>query len=374
MTTDPINILLVDDQPAKLLSYEAILQDLGENLIKAGSAREALEQLLKTDIAIVLTDVCMPELDGFELAGMIRDHPRFQQTAIIFISAVALTDPDRVKGYSYGGVDYLLVPVVPELLRAKVRAFADLFRKTRQLELVNAQLERRVEERTAELTRANADLSRMVDEKEAALRRAELMAKEIDHRVMNSLQLVSGLLNMQSRGMGSSEAAEQLELASHRVTAISQVHRHIYQSDGVNKASCKGYLERLCAELSRTLRSAESDAIAVVSDEVELPTAQIVPLGLIVNELVTNSVKQGASRITVSLIREATEGYVLTVTDDGTGLPADFDPASTPGFGMKVLSALAGQLGGELRFGGATSVSGANFSIHVAEIPPAPNI
>jgi two-component sensor histidine kinase len=87
-----------------------------------------------------------------------------------------------------------------------------------------------------------ADLSRMVDEKEAALRRAELMAKEINHRVMNSLQLVSGFLNMQSRGVGSSEAAEQLELASHRVTAISQVHRHIYQSDGVDKVNCKGTL------------------------------------------------------------------------------------------------------------------------------------
>jgi two-component sensor histidine kinase len=119
--------------------------------------------------------------------------------------------------------------------------------------------------------RAIAYLARMVDEKEAALRRAELMAKEIDHRVMNSLQLVSGLLNVQSRGMGSSEAAEQLELASHRVTAISQVHHHIYQSDGVDKVNCKGYLERLCAEPSSTLRSAESDAIAVVSDDVKLP-------------------------------------------------------------------------------------------------------
>ena len=99
------------------------------------------------DIAIVLSDVCMPELDGFELARMIRNHPRFQQTAIIFVSAVALTDPDRIKGYSYGAVDYVLVPVVPELLRAKVRVFADLFRKTRQLERLNAELERRVEER-----------------------------------------------------------------------------------------------------------------------------------------------------------------------------------------------------------------------------------
>src|ERR1700732_594716 len=121
MNADPINIMLVDDQPAKLLSYEVILQDLGENLIKAGSAREALEHLLKEDIAIVLSDVCMPELDGFELARMIRNHPRFQQTAIIFISAFALTDSDRVKGYSYGAGEYLPVPVVPELLRAKVR-------------------------------------------------------------------------------------------------------------------------------------------------------------------------------------------------------------------------------------------------------------
>jgi two-component sensor histidine kinase len=241
--------------------------------------------------------------------------------------------------------------------------------------IVMDQMELRLSARRAiaDLSRMVDELSRTVDEKEAALRRSELMAKEIDHRVMNSLQLVSGLLDMQSRGVGSS-AAEQLALASSRVATIAQVHRHIYQSDGVDKASCKGYLERLCAELSRTLPSAESDAIAVVSEEVELPTAQIVPLGLIVNELVTNSVKQGASRITVSLIREATGGYVLTVTDDGTGLPADFDPASTPGFGMKVLSALARQLGGELRFGGASSVSGANFSIHVAEIPTARNI
>jgi len=124
--------------------------------------------------------------------------------------------------------------------------------------------------------RAFADLSRMVDEKEAALRRTELMAKEIGHRVMNSLQLVSSLLNMQSRGMGSPEAAAQLALASRGVTAIALVHRHIHQSDNVGKASCKGYLERLGADLFSTLRSGESDAIAVISDDVELPTEQIV--------------------------------------------------------------------------------------------------
>jgi PAS domain S-box-containing protein len=155
---DKVNVLLVDDSPAKLLAYEAVLSDLGENLIKVSSAREALQTLLKTDVAILLIDVCMPELDGFQLAAMIREHPRFQQTAIIFISAIHLTDVDRLKGYEMGAVDYVPVPVIPEVLRAKVRVFAELFRKTRQLEQLNADLERRVAERTAELEASNARL------------------------------------------------------------------------------------------------------------------------------------------------------------------------------------------------------------------------
>src|SRR4030081_2934029 len=131
---DKVNILMVDDQPAKLLSYEVILAELGENLLKATSGKEALELLLKTDIAVVLMDVSMPDLDGFELAEIIRQHPRFQKTAIIFISAVHLTDLDRLKGYQRGAVDYLSVPIVPELLRAKVSVFAELHRNAQQLD------------------------------------------------------------------------------------------------------------------------------------------------------------------------------------------------------------------------------------------------
>jgi PAS domain S-box-containing protein len=150
-TNEKVNILMVDDQPAKLLSYEVMLGGLGENLIKANSAKAALEILLKTDVAVVLMDVSMPELDGFQLAAMIRQHPRFQRTAIIFVSAVHLTDLDQLKGYEHGAVDYISVPVVPELLRAKVRVFAELHRKTRQLETLNRELEQRVLERTEEL-------------------------------------------------------------------------------------------------------------------------------------------------------------------------------------------------------------------------------
>jgi PAS domain S-box-containing protein len=176
---DRVNILMVDDQPAKLLSYEVILDELGLNLIKATSGREALERLLKTDIAVVLMDVSMPELDGFQLAEMIRSHPRCQKTAIIFISAVHMTDLDRLKGYERGAVDYISVPVVPELLRAKVSVFAELHRRAHQLETLNRELEQRVAERTEELNhraealqRLNGELARRKQELDAIMKTA----------------------------------------------------------------------------------------------------------------------------------------------------------------------------------------------------------
>lgn len=150
-----VNILMVDDQPAKLLSYETILADLQENLISATSGRQALDLLLKHEIAVILMDVSMPDLNGFELAEMIHQHPRYQKTAIIFISGVHLSDLDRIQGYQHGAMDYISVPVVPELLRAKVGVFAELYRKTRDLQNLNAELERRVAERTAELEKSS---------------------------------------------------------------------------------------------------------------------------------------------------------------------------------------------------------------------------
>jgi PAS domain S-box-containing protein len=166
---DKVNILLVDDQPAKLMSYEVILGSLGENLLKASSGREALEHLLKSEVAVVLVDVCMPDLDGFQLAAMIREHPRYQKTAMIFISAIHLTEMDRLRGYEMGAVDYVPVPVVPEVLRAKVRVFAELYRKTRLLERMNAELEARVSARTAELEASTIQLKQSEQRRSLAL-------------------------------------------------------------------------------------------------------------------------------------------------------------------------------------------------------------
>ncbi|GAU86682.1 response regulator [Bosea sp. BIWAKO-01] len=194
---DPVNILLVDDQPAKLLSYEVILGKLGENLIKAKSGREALEHLLKTDVAVILVDVCMPDQDGFELVAMIREHPRYQKTAIIFVSAVMMAEPDRLRGYEVGAVDYVAVPVVPEVLRAKVKVFCELYRKNRELERLNSELERRVAERTAELEASSAEL-RLLNEhlehriEERTREREEALAQLFEAQKLDTIGQLTG--------------------------------------------------------------------------------------------------------------------------------------------------------------------------------------
>jgi signal transduction histidine kinase len=163
--SEKVKILLVDDQQAKLLSYEVALAGMGETLIKASSACEAFECLLRNEIGLILIDVCMPDLDGFELAALIREHPRFQRVGIIFVSAVTWSKLDQLRGYELGAFDYIPVPVVPELLRAKVKVFVDLYRKTRQLEQLNAELEQRVLERSATLRRSNEQLEHRIEER-----------------------------------------------------------------------------------------------------------------------------------------------------------------------------------------------------------------
>ena len=185
-----VNILLVDDQQAKLLSHEAILAEIGENLLKASSASQAFECLLKNEIALILIDVCMPDLDGFELARMIREHPRFQSTGIIFVSAVMTANLDQLRGYELGAFDYVPIPVVPEVLRAKVKVFVDLHRNTRHLERLNAELEQRVFERSAALRRFNEQLERRIEER--TREREKALAQLYESQKMDAIGQVTG--------------------------------------------------------------------------------------------------------------------------------------------------------------------------------------
>jgi signal transduction histidine kinase len=137
---DPVNILLVDDQPSRLLAYRAVLGGLGENLVEACSGTEALRLLMTREFAVILLDVNMPGMDGFETANLIHEHPRFEQTPIIFVTAVNVSDMDRIRGYKLGAVDYVMVPIIPEILRSKVVVLAELYRKRRDLQIANQHL------------------------------------------------------------------------------------------------------------------------------------------------------------------------------------------------------------------------------------------
>jgi signal transduction histidine kinase len=220
MIPEPVNILLVDDQPAKLESYAAILDNLGENILTARSAKQALECLLRNDVAVMLVDVRMPEVDGFELAAMVREHPRFEATAIIFVSALALSDIDRLKGYEQGAVDYVPVPVVPELLRAKVRIFAELYRKTKQLRQLNAELAQRVTATVSHLEAAMTQLSQ-AQKMEAV---GELTSG-VAHNFNNVLQVILGNLDAVRRRLQRGEAVPAADLTQRLDTAIRSGER-----------------------------------------------------------------------------------------------------------------------------------------------------
>ena len=193
---EPVRILLVDDQPARLLTYQAILEPLGECLVQARSGREALSRLMEDDYALILLDVNMPDMDGFETAALVHRHPRYEKTPIIFVTAVNLSEMDRLQGYQLGAVDYVMVPVIPEILRSKVEVLVELYRKRRELEALNASLAARNQELQREkarelealneslrlaneaLANRNAELQKEVAERA----RAEERLRGVDHR------------------------------------------------------------------------------------------------------------------------------------------------------------------------------------------------
>jgi signal transduction histidine kinase len=402
---EKVKILLVDDQPGKLLGYEVILSELGENLIKAGSANEALEQLLKNDVAVVLIDVCMPDLDGFELAAMIREHPRYQKTAIIFVSAIQVTDLDLLRGYAAGAVDYVPVPVIPDLLRAKVRVFAELYRKTRQLEVLNAELERRVAERTAELAQANADLERRVEERtresEAALAQVHEMQKVeslgqltggVAHDFNNLLMAVLGNLELLRKFVpeetkilrlidGAIQGAERGASLTKRMLAFAR--RQELKPETVD-------IPNLVDSMVDMLRRSLGPGVQITTDfEPDVPPTRVDPnqleLALLNLALNARDAMPLGGQLTISAHRErvapgavpglAPGDYVrIAERDNGEGMDeATLKRATEPffttkgagrgtGLGLSVVDGLVAQSGGAMRI---TSRPGAGTTVEL---------
>lgn len=336
-THQKVNILMVDDQPAKLLSYEVMLGELGENLIKANSGREALELLLKNDVAVVLMDVSMPELDGFELADIIRQHPRFQKTAIIFISAVHMTDVDRLKGYQRGAVDYISVPVVPELLRAKVSVFAELHRRAQQLESLNR-----------ELRRLSSSLIAMQDEERRRIARE--LHDGLGQELTAAKMIVDGILLQEVPDAMSKQAAGDasalIDGAIQQVRSISHLlHPPLLDEVGLLSA-LRWFLEGL------TKRSGIETFLDVEPNDFQrLPSDLETAVFRIIQEALNNVFRHSGAKNGWVYVRQRDSKLTVTVRDDGKGVEdkvIEFRPDAI-GIGLGGMRQRVKEFGGEVK-------------------------
>jgi len=349
---DKVGILVVDDHPGQLLSHEAILRELGERLVTARSGREALQRLMDEDFAVILLDVNMPDMDGFETASLIHQHPRFEKTPIVFVTGAQPTTLDRLKGYRVGAVDYVEVPVVPEILRSKVAVFVDLNRKRRDLQRLNDALQAEIAQR------------RNAEEAVRHSREKEVLLQEIHHRVKNNLQIITSLLRMQSRAVQDPAFSEALRECQNRVASMALIHDKLYRARDLARVSFGEYVRDLTNNiLTSYALPARSVRVRFDIDDLSLSLDYAVPCGLILNELMSNCLKHAfpvghSGTVYIGFHAEGEEELCLVVRDDGVGVPADVDLGHTSSLGWRLIRALVEQLGGvvQCQTAGGTSV------------------
>jgi signal transduction histidine kinase len=358
---DKVNILLVDDQPQRLLSYEAILGTLGENLIKARSGTEALQKLMESDFAAILLDVNMPTMNGFDTAALIHQHPRFEKTPIIFVTAVHVTNIDQLKGYELGAVDYCYVPIVPEVLRGKVQVLVELYRKRRELERANTELAlanttlqaektRELEEANAELEKTNQALQREIAERkrfeqelqEADRRKDEFLAM-LSHELRNPLAAISNVAHV----MKASPAIDpQLRWArdvlGRQTGHLTRLIDDLLDVSRITRG--KVTLRREPLDLKSIVSAAIETTRTLINHrnhtlQVEVPEENVAVLGdrvrltQVVDNVLTNAAKytREGGKIAISLQTDAsapgTPGdAVIRVKDTGVGIAPELLP------------------------------------------------
>ncbi len=420
---DAANILLVDDQPARLLTYRAILEPLGHNLVAVNSGLEALEALMKQEFAVVLLDVKMPGMDGFETAALIHDHPRFETTPIIFVTGVHVTEFDRLKGYKAGAIDYVYIPVVPEILRSKVAVLIELDRQRRALQAVNRQLaesNRRLEEANSalqsektrqleeinerlrqandELHRTNQSLENEVREriraenslKEAVIKRDEFLAM-LSHELRNPLSPLRNASHMLmqgettdpkivwSRGVIERQLKHMIRLVDDLLD-VSRIARGkiVLLSEPVKLAD----VMNAAVETVQPLLEQKNQQLQIEVDPELVVRGDPVRLSQIVGNLLHNAAKYtGDGGHIVLLTRARGDRAEIVVQDTGIGIAPDAMPrifelftqipserASTTGglgIGLALVRALVELHGGEIS---ATSLGvdqGSEFSVRL---------
>jgi signal transduction histidine kinase len=420
---EPANVLLVDDNPARLLSYRTILGPLGERLVEATSGTDALRAVMETDFAVIVLDVNMPGMDGFETASLIHQHPRFEKTPIIFVSAINVSDMDRLRGYKLGAVDYVMVPIIPEILRGKVAVLAELFRKRSELQRLNAELadtnarlarsnealrierEREVHKLNEALTDSNVklatsnrELKKEVDERrriaeqlrEADRRKDEFLAT-LAHELRNPLAPIQSALNVYRLGHGV-EGAEggvfyriferQTRLLAHMVDDLLDVSR-------ITRGRLQLRLER--SLLSDILAAAIETAQPLIDEgqhrlELRLPPQPVHldadphRLTQVFGNLLNNACKFSDPDSAITVRARVADGLVaVEIRDTGIGLTGQqlqfiFDlfaqadtslerPHSGLGIGLTLSQRLVELHGGEIRASSEGLGAGSTFTV-----------
>ncbi|HEX8750036.1 MAG TPA: histidine kinase dimerization/phosphoacceptor domain -containing protein, partial [Nitrospira sp.] len=275
---DLVNILLVDDDTRNLDVLESILACADYRLFRARTADEALLALIADEFAVIVLDVRMPDVSGYELAQLIKQRKRTQHIPILFLTAYYREDEDVLQGYGAGAVDYLSKPVNPLILKSKVAVFVDLFRKTRALATMNRAMEAEIEERLKQL--------------KASLREKDILLKEVHHRVKNNLQVISSLIDLQADRLPDATMRALFRDTRDRVRSMALVHEKLYQSADLAHTELGAYIRNVMKELFQAHGEVSSNVqLHMQLEPVFLPIDMAIPCGLILNELATNSLK-----------------------------------------------------------------------------------
>ena len=361
--TEPVDILLVDDQPSRLLTYEAILAPLGHRFVTAASGAQALQRLMEREFAVILLDVSMPEMDGFETARMIHGHPRFEHTPIIFVTGIHLSELDRLKGYEVGAVDYVYVPVVPEILRSKVAVLVELHCQRLELKRLNdslqdanrkldaanralrreketelAQLNERLRQANRELTESNEALKAEVEQRgraEQALLDADRKKDDflaiLAHELRNPLAPISNAIEILQRlGPHDTELVRMRDLIDRQVRHMTRLVDDLLDVSRITQGKINLRSEPL--ELTGLVKRAiEAHAPAVSARShrlvVKLPEAPVevtgdaVRITQVVGNLISNAIKYTPDGGVLEVGLGTADGFaVVSVRDNGIGI------------------------------------------------------
>jgi signal transduction histidine kinase len=338
MAEEKANILLVDDRPENLLSLEAILEGLGQNLVKATSGPEALRCVLKQEFAVILLDVQMPGMDGFETADLIKERDRSRHTPIIFLTALSKSDTFVAKGYSVGAVDYILKPIVPEVLRSKVSVFVDLYKKTAQVKQLNQDLERRVAERTAQLEAANRDLQVEIAERMRLEKQKDEFIAVASHELRTPLTAIKAYTQIALNavaGSGDERLIRSLRIVVDKADLLTKLISEMLDVSQIEQGILPLELEEfdLCELIEQVVSGMELTA-SDFKFETHFPRKPVIVyadrqrIEQVLTNLLENAVKytSGLSattpRVEITVLER--DGQALTsIRDQGVGIPSD---------------------------------------------------